>query len=440
VGLIACLLAFAGTLALSRRGPAHALGFVLLIGSVYGLLRARIYDGYSHFIFDASLLALYLAAIRSLNRRPEFRALLPWTGLLVATPVAVILVSPFLDAQPLVVQFLGLRNILLFVPALLIGACLSREEWLVLAGWSSLVVLVATAFALGEVSLGLESFFPHNEVTELIYRSGDVGDGRDGALYRIPAAFTSAHAYAGTMIALLPVLALQWMEVKQWRWLTLLVIGLACAGVFLSGARTPVVLLVGMLGAAALASRREPRTLLLVAALVPLVVFVVGTSERFRRFETLGDTEFVEQRFHQSVNLSLLDTALEYPFGRGLGSAVGTSIPYFVDDEARLQMGLENEYARLALELGVPGLVLWIAFLLRTLAIDPLRCQRLGGLPDCLMWGFGVLSWFAAGTGLGLLASVPSTLLLFLQMGALAAQQRIATDDQAVRISGWART
>ena len=64
---------------------------------------------------------------------------------------------------------------------------------------------------------------------------------------------------------------------------------------------------------------------------------------------------------------------------------------------------MENEYARLCLEEGIPGVLLWVAFVL-WLLIDPRLCKRpndgggrMGRL--CAAWG-------QAAVGTGLLASV----------------------------------
>ena len=54
-----------------------------------------------------------------------------------------------------------------------------------------------------EYFFGLDWFFPHNQVTELIYLSKDlVGHTQ----YRIPGPFANAHAYGGTMVMGLPLL------------------------------------------------------------------------------------------------------------------------------------------------------------------------------------------------------------------------------------------
>ena len=49
--------------------------------------------------------------------------------------------------------------------------------------------------------------------------------------------------------------------------------------------------------------------------------------------------------------------------GNGLGGG-GTSVPYFLQNRIRNVVTMENEYARILLELGLPGLVMWGMFLI----------------------------------------------------------------------------
>ena len=51
-----------------------------------------------------------------------------------------------------------------------------------------------------------------------------------------------------------------------------------------------------------------------------------------------------------------------YPLGNGLGGG-GTSVPYFLQDRIRNVVVMENEYARILLELGIPGLCMWGVFI-----------------------------------------------------------------------------
>ena len=93
------------------------------------------------------------------------------------------------------------------------------------------------------------------------------------------------------------------------------------------------------------------------------VGYVVAGEQRLQRFTTLQDPEFLSERLVGSVNLSFLELARQYPLGNGLGGG-GTSVPYFLQNRIRNVVTMENEYARILLELGLPGLVMWAMFLI----------------------------------------------------------------------------
>jgi hypothetical protein len=84
---------------------------------------------------------------------------------------------------------------------------------------------------------------------------------------------------------------------------------------------------------------------------------------------------------------------------------------------------MESEYARLCLEEGIPGVLLWIWFVGWALLVDPRGYRKFGGSLEAGGWAVSVLAWIQAAVGTGLLASVPVTLLLFIYMGALAGQR-----------------
>src|SRR5207237_5308190 len=138
-------------------------------------------------------------------------------------------------------------------------------------------------------------------------------------------------------------------------------------GIFMCGARLPVVMLLALLLGLVLSAGLRLRPLLGVAVVASVVGYVVATTERLQRFTTLQDTDFVRERVSGSLQLSFLSALGRYPLGAGLGSAAGTSIPYFLLDRALPQIGLENEYARIALEQTLLGLALWVGFIVWTL-------------------------------------------------------------------------
>jgi hypothetical protein len=128
--------------------------------------------------------------------------------------------------------------------------------------------------------------------------------------------------------------------------------------------------------------------------------------------------------------MGFVEAAETHPLGLGLASAVGTSIPYFLEATARPQYGMENEYARLVLEEGIPGATLWIVFVLWVLLTDPRKNARFGGAFELGAWAICVLAWVQGLIGTGILASVPVTMLLFVYMGVLAAQKTLGSSDE----------
>jgi hypothetical protein len=402
------------------------MGLLLAIGSVYGIARCQIYDGFTHFLFDAAVLGAYLGGVRCLRTGLASARLKTWIVALAILPVFLILLSPMLDAQPFLVQLLGIRPALLFLPLVLFGAAMEIKDFRALALWAAPVTMAAGIVAVGEYVWGLESFFPVNEASKIIYLSQDVGEGA----YRIPSTFSSAHAYGGTMLALLPLLAYL-VEEGGWRQkLGITAAGMAILGIFACGARTPVIGLAFLAVVMGLRGLRSPNLRAAMIAIGIIGVLVVPRESRLQRYETLSDTDYVRSRVAGSVNVGLIDTIVDYPFGRGLASAVGTSIPFFLIDEARPQVGLESEYARIAVEQGLIGVLLWVGFAGYVLLRNPFKVHRLGGPPDTGMWAVSVFSWILGLIGTGMLASVPGTLLLFTYMGAVVTS---ANEKESVR-------
>ena len=154
------------------------------------------------------------------------------------------------------------------------------------------------------------------------------------------------------------------------------------------------------------------------AGLIAMLLFtawVVSNNERLQRFATLFDSEFVSTRITASIDLPVVEAALEYPFGVGIGGG-GTSIPYFLQDQILEPVAAENEYVRLMLEEGVLGLGLWIIFILWLLTRQSAMTLEVG--PGRKLARFVALSYFAfASLGTGMLTSVPHSVLMLAAAG-----------------------
>ena len=414
-----CLGAFVAVFWFTRRSLVAGLSAALAVGYMYGIVRANVPQSFSHFLFDAALGGLYLGLwLKGLTplQRQRTRKVRRWLILLIGWPALLFLIP----VQDPLIQLVGLRGEIWFIPFLLIGALIDDEERSRLALWLAVLNLVALGFALAEFRLGVERFFPHNEVTKLIYTQNDVAQGQF-SLFRIPATFVQQAAYSGTMVLTMPLLAGAWIQTGWTRsqkalWSAGIIA--AMLGVFLGASRTQALLLFAEIAAFAGYAglgRVRLKQLVAFAAIASLVGYWVYSNPRLQRFTNLK-TNYVKERIHGSVNESFLDALWKYPLGNGLGGG-GTSIPYFLEERLRNPVAIENEYARILLEVGIPGLLLWIAFIMS--AIGGAQSDRAG--PWTVGWRLArvtvVLYFGTAFIGTGLLTAIPGTGLLLLMTG-----------------------
>jgi hypothetical protein len=332
---------------------------------------------------------------------------------LLLLPTLVLFASPFIGGQPFLVQLVGLRSSLLFVPTLAFATRMTERDAQEFSSWAGVSAVVATGFAIAELAFGVETFFPLNAATDRLYQTFAV----DGQTLRLPACFASSHLYGGTLVGLIPFLWGRLEGPLRKRGLTVLYLACAASAAFLCSSRIPVLLLAALVLTIVALGWRSPILTICAVAAVVVIWVVVGAEERFRRYETLGREDVVTERVHWSVNNGLLDIIVDAPLGHGLASAVGTSIPYFLAEDALPQEGLESEVSRVALELGVFGLVVWVLFGVRSLVGAFVAAQRSKKLSDALMFvSLGVTAATAL-IGVGVMSAIPTTLLIFLQIG-----------------------
>jgi hypothetical protein len=414
IPLVACAVVFAVALLLAHRSLIHGLCAVLTVGYFYGIVRANFPSPVSHFIFDFACVGFFLGRFASrASRESRFasQGVTNWLFLLIGWAVIVSLM-PF---QDYLVQLVGLRGNVFLVLFLLFGAQLTRRDWFSLGIWVSVLNLAALAFAIVEYRLGVPLFYPFSPSTEIIYRSNDLAG---YTAFRIPAIFTSAHAYGGTMALTLPLLINTFVLAPGRKFLrTLVIAGIMAVllGVLMCGARMPFVVIVLLSGVAFASMRRNLPIAAVFAGCVCLVLYFTSGQERLQRFTTLSDTEAVTDRVHNSVNSELIIAVTDYPLGNGIGSG-GTSMPYFLEDRLIDPIQFENEYARIQLELGLPGLIIWIAFLVSTI-LRPGYTDPNDRLFARLARAVVAASALSGLLGIGLLTSIPSTALLFCYAG-----------------------
>ena len=404
-------------------------GFVatLAVGYFYGILRANIPQPASHFIFDTGALGLYLALlIRAYSplQKYKVRKLMPWFLCLVAWPTLLF----FVPIQSPLIQLVGLRGQIFFLPFLLIGAQLERDDANKIAVGVAALNIIVLVFALLELKFGISRFYPSNvAVDDIIYisavrlRSGEY-------LTRIPATFTSSAAYAGNMVASLPFLlgALAQQRRAPWRRNLLLAgSGVSAVGVFLAASRTAAVILFAlflMFGGVTFWRRLRNMPWGGWLALLLGLAWLVYSVPRLQRFVELQDTSYVKSRIQQSVNGSFLQLMKDYPLGNGLGGG-GTSIPSFLVGELKNPVGMENEYARIMLEQGVPGLTLWLTFIVWMLTRPVPRRSEPWYVGRWLARFLCAISFVTAPMGLGMLTAIPQTASLLVLCGWIASPQ-----------------
>jgi hypothetical protein len=421
IAIALCAAIFVVCFQLARRSLVAGLCAVLAAGYVYGILRANLPTEASHLLFDSGVLGLYAAQLW--RRQPVWQGirseqLQNWIVVLVVWPVLLF----FSLRQDPLVQLVGLRGNIFLIPFIILGARLTGDDIYKLALWLSLCNVAAGVFGLVQFVVGVEPFFPHNAVTEIIYRSKDLAD---YTAYRIPSSFSSAHAYAATMVMTIPILAGAWVQPHYGKWQARLIsaaLVMSMLGVFMSATRVNALILF-LLVMTTVFSGRLPgayrfRYLIVVAA----VAYVVSGNERFQRFTTLQDPEFLSERLVGSVNLTFVELAKRYPLGNGLGGG-GTSVPYFLQNRIRNVVTMENEYARILLELGLPGLLMWALFLVWVFTRPYVRKtdmfyfgRRLAYVASACSFGLGLI-------GVGLFTSVPATTLTFLLTGWFAVRE-----------------
>ncbi|HEV7857238.1 MAG TPA: hypothetical protein VGO91_01175 [Pyrinomonadaceae bacterium] len=429
MSLYLCLLSFILCYLIGRRSLHGGLAVLFGVGYLYGIVRANLPETFSHFIFDAGVIGLYAAQLfrpLSLMQRERMKALRPWLEFLMIWPLLLF----FLPIQDILIQFVGLRGNIFLLPFLLFGARLEPEAKYKLALWIAGLNVLALAFAGAEFFLGVERFFPYNEVTKLIYLSRDVSD---HTAFRIPSTFVTAHAFGGTMIITMPfILGALVQKHKPSLHGQLLLCGLVASmiGVLLSAARLPFLVACVLIIVTTFSLRTKfgyaTGWLLMLCA----IGWMASSEQRLQRFMELRDTDMVAERISWSVNMTFFEIAARYPFGNGLGGG-GTSIPYFLRDRIDSPVLMENEYARILLEQGILGLIIWVAF------ITWLLTRRSDNRFDS--WYVGRrLAWVACaasfGTGLigtGLLTSVPHSCLLLLLAGWVAAEQPSSAEASA---------
>jgi hypothetical protein len=439
-GIALCIVSMVACFIAGRRSIAWGVGVVMTIGYAYGIVRANFPTPMTFFIFDAGATGLYLALVtRGLTREQRARVavLLPWMIMLLGWPILLFL----FPVQDPLIQLVGLRGQIFFIPFVLIGALIEWDDWYFLSKWFAVLNLAAFAFAMAEYLGGVPRFYPNNAMTQIIYASNDVAG---HSAIRIPATFINSAAYCGMMVSTMVLLLGAWVQRRRNRSDFLMLsaaIGVTVLGVFMGASRSQALILFLMLGMTFLMGHLSLKIVLRAAVVIACVGWIVANNPRLQRFTSLSNTEDVEARLGYSYNLSgsFFDAAMKYPMGNGLGGG-GTSVPYFLRDRLKDPVSMENEYSRIMLEQGIPGLLVWVAFIGWVL-LRPLEQRNEAWRLGLRLSRIYLAIVFATGvTGTGMLNSTPGTAVLLMLVGWLSTARLGAAAQKAAAPGRVART
>ena len=96
----------------------------------------------------------------------------------------------------------------------------------------------------------------------------------------------------------------------------------------------------------------------------------------------------------------------------------GTSLPYFLEARVVGPVYMENEYARIVAEEGIPGLALWVGFLAWALSRRIARRREESWPVGRQLAWFTDAAFFASGVlGMGLFSAIPGAALMLLFIG-----------------------
>lgn len=417
------VIAFVAAFVSSRISLGASISVLLTVGYFSGIIRANYLHVLTTFMFDMCVLGLYIGVFVNqpeLVNKLKRSSLASWIFVLAMWPliVAAVPVNDFL------IQMLALRATVWLLPLMLIGVRITEDDLTVMARVMVALNLCALVAGLICYFYGVRTLYPENSVTKIIYNSADIA----GGYHRIPSTFLSSAAYGGTMLATMPFLINRLFNPRtgsnEKLWMA---VGLVAAGIGIAmcGSRSPVVAAVLILVFAWFLSGFSMKVGIPIVLGFAAFIFLILSNERFQRVTSLSEQTMVASRIRGSVNENFLELFFDYPFGAGMGSSVGTSVPFFLQNRAPKQVGLENEYSRILVDQGWIGLLLWLLFLFWLHVPWPrLKQSRDGfGFGTSMIYAGSLLAWATAVIGSGLLSSIPGSAILLINMGIIVARR-----------------
>ena len=281
------------------------------------------------------------------------------------------------------VGLVGVKVWLFYVPLCILGYHLidSQDHLLRLTKLMLIVSLVPVLVGLIEAvliysgfSYQVYSFYGDaaSAVTQG-YAETTLGEGR---LVRIPSTFTFAAQYYNYLLAMLAIAYAVWLaesQKRRRRYLLLAMMGLIVLAGMLSGARGAFVMIPLFFFCTVLLKanwHKSWQPLVVVPGGVVVTILLIDTTLR-DLFSALSDLtrsyifEVQIGEFIEALNITLL----------GLGSGMNTGPARYLANASLI--GLENFYAKIVVELGIPGLVIVLALFGTILARSLAELYRL---------------------------------------------------------------
>ena len=394
-------LAFGAYLLASRRYGVTLALVALYLGLLDGYIKLRTGVEATSLTRDILLAAICIGALVRLigDRRP---IQVPPLSMWVVAFAAVVLVQVLNPNTVNIAKGLaGLRQHLEFVPFFFFGYALLRTK----TAFRNLALLIGVIAAInGAVGLlqlqmtpdELAGWGPGYE--EKISGTGDVS-GRafvddDGELRTRPFALGSDMGFGGSVAVLALPMLLALLATRGPRHQSLLVLLLGAGAILAiasSQSRSSVleaVVVVLAFSALAMMGRRSARALgalVLVAALAFLVGSTINSSTdegTWDRYESIAPDRVLDTTYeYRADDFSRISTYVtEFPLGAGLGT-VGAASAFGGGERPLETRGVdfngETQFNFLAIELGVPGLVLFLALEALILGLALTRVRRI---------------------------------------------------------------
>lgn len=336
-----------------------------------------------YFVKDLLLVIVLVAVAVSPRSRRLWRSTTGWTrwalyalgvwALVMAVPSALV------DVR---IPLVGLRLDFMYVPLVVVGALIAADRaclqrWLLglasLGAASGVVGLVQTLLGPGFLSPATPVPALHRLV---LFRGNEIS----GVVYRPTGLFVDPSRFASMALVALAISLAALFVTEGWRrWLALVCAAVNGAAVVVSGQRTALLVGVALTALAALAPvLAGRRRLVLRGAVTLLAVVVVGigvtavlapeeVTSRAAWYRTTLDPRLQTSEWALRWNAYSGSAAHGVAVGGVFGQGTGTEslgLQYLFGDPRPELAAYEVEggYASLAVELGLVGLVLWLAW------------------------------------------------------------------------------